>query len=165
MRRRTYGYFLTMGSALASIGLYILLAGTLPFYGYQVHGYSSIPPVLCPATALQLEADVEFNPPRYARLGDYRLSTYWTKPGGGRTEVETFAGTFENSRPGRRTVLSPIIRTAPAEPGVWRLVSITTYRGEVLGLGGRGHQTEYTTPEPVLETLSADNPRCLPPEE
>lgn len=164
MRKRTYSYFLLMGSLLALMGLYVMLAGTLPFGGYRIHGYSSIPPVVCPGATLQLEADVEFRPPRYATLGDYRLVTYWSNPKGGRTEVETFTGSFRDSARGRRVVLSPVLRTAPQTAGAWRLVSVVTYKGKVLGWE-RNAETPFSTPEPVLETLAPDSPRCLPPEE
>ncbi len=160
MRKRTYAYILLMGSLAALLGLYILFAGlVLPFGGYTIHGYKSIPPVVCPGETLQLSTDVEFAPPRYARLGSYRLVTYWVNTQGTRTEGETFRGSFADSQAGRRFVLSPVLRTAPPTEGDWKLVSNVYYEGTVLR-ARRSAEAMYTTPEPVLRTLPLEATEC-----
>ena len=109
-----------------------------------------MPTVGCPGQLLDtLTAHYDLVPPPFSTVGAYVLQTSWERVssigstdlerfkgsiGIGSTDLERFEGDFTKTEYGRdQREVSPHLRTAPPEPGTWRIFSRFTIKGRVLG--------------------------------
>ena len=155
-------------SALISIaalgGVYIVVASSLiPFNGYQVVRYIAVPSEGCAGTTITLNVERVLPRPLLGRLDSYTLVTNWiATESGTMTADEFFSGVYEGPQNyGHDTVPSPALRSAPDREGHWRLNSMFTLKGRVLGWP-RSAVTNFTSPD-IFVSLPESDPRCKQP--
>lgn len=140
---------------------YIIIAHWLSFNPFRINSYVAVPDTKCMNVGVDADLDYTLVHPPYGEATRYEGVTYWLEADGvGRTPDQPFEGLFSNLEPGSHTIPSPVLRTTPPEVGDWRLVTDVEVIGKVL-LFPRYTDVLFIS-EPVLTTLPADHPECVP---
>ena len=133
--------------ALLAVASTVLLF--LPYTPMTVYSYEAIPPVVCPGELLSVEVDYSLDAP----VSRIEVDQEWVAvdvkgiaPGQVLEGPESAVSDPDSLQTGRQVIKSSILRTAPPEPGVWRLGSVLT----VSGL--RITQVQTLTPESGTKT-------------
>lgn len=133
-----------------------LAAGLIPFEPMRFYGYSAEPGVSCPGEEVRTVVDTEVREPPLGRVGRLEVATSWEATDGRLTPTVEDEMGLEPWK--RRERESRILRTAPRDPGEWKIQSTLTVTGSVLGFG-RTQELEVES-GPLLTVLGADDPRC-----
>jgi hypothetical protein len=127
----------------------------IPYRPVTAYGYTAIPPVVCPGEPVEVWAEWEVRD----HLDRLHVEYGWSQAGedsilyGGEDDFKDIPP-FE-----RRVVRSPIIRSAPADPGRWRLSNDYEAHGRRLGLPARQDLDDVTSDD-FVQVLSHSAPEC-----
>lgn len=153
---------ITFAIGLVALGALWFMAANI--YGrpyYRVHNYSVVPPEACPNAEVNLQIDRSIYQDPLVKRGGYTLEpTSWLNLATGqRVVLPAIPGDLSDTKPGRTIFMSPYLRTAPGEPGRWRLEVVMTLQGRVLGWP-RKWTIPYATRD-YLTVLEPDSEACL----
>ena len=129
---------------LALLALAAMIALFLPYSPLQIYSYEPLKSEVCPgevvATRVEYRAKVGSDAPGAPSIRQVEVDPAWIAEDvpslmrGQRIEgpEATLAG--EKIAPGRHSIISSVLRTAPSEPGQWRLETTLTVRGNAYGV-------------------------------
>lgn len=144
----------------ALVGTWFIVANALYPPYYRVHSYTILPTTACPGDEVQTGVDREIKDFPFLERGEFTLDpTSWINlDTGGHIVLPPVPGDLKDRAPGRMTVTSPFLRTAPSKPGRWRLETTMTLDGRVL-LWPRYWQISFATKD-FLTVSEPDSQEC-----
>jgi hypothetical protein len=146
-------------------GLLFLLycRAIVPFEPYQAYGYSVSPQKVCPGGAVKTTIDRSMS----EGATELEYLSFWKRSP--HTQGENIpegppqwpgeSGTLDAAPIERTKVTSPILRTAPDDPGVWILHTNINVYGKV-GPVNRSQEVELVANDTPLTVLRESDPRC-----
>lgn len=135
------------------------------FTPYEVEDYRIRPEIVCPGDPVETLVTRSIAEDHGVHEADVLISWRQVKPNGEVGEIGYDLQEYTTpmtADPEMRTVLSPVVKTAPTEPGEWRIRSRTEVYGTVFGgLFGTSQVVRLTSGNAV-EVLPEDHPDCVP---
>lgn len=153
-------FALMVPTAFASVLVAVLLLW--PYAPYSVYGVSLLPRVACPGQDVEARVDFSIESGAVRKIeaeSSWRHVADEDVPESGGTGV-----VLSPPRTPRQTIVSPIVREAPEEPGEYRLYTITDVAGTFeegnLFHGFPKFQRSRYESSDTLTVLPEDDPRC-----
>lgn len=154
--------FIGLLAVVSVAGLVVLL---WPWSGMEVYSFEPTKAEVCPMEIVGAERDYRIDPA--ADVYRVEVEPLWIAvdvPGveeGSVLRGPDAAYSESETRPGRRTVTSTVLRVAPPQPGEWRMGSVTTVRATPYPLPVTKVQEIEVRSSRTVTVREADHPKCV----
>lgn len=145
--------------------VFYAIFSALPFAPYNPYSYETIPPVSCPNADVVVSVDRSIDTPFLGSIKTSDSASHWEtvlpndELKGDQIDPSEAKSVSIAPSP-RKVIVSPVVRSAPASPGRYVLVTELTVWGRVGFVGGRNQVLTLVSDEPVT-VLAESDPRCL----